>query len=538
MGVDFRNGSYVRRVKCGKRTIKAGECAAVWDSRGRHRQVMGPQVVHLWWSTIRFLDRHSATPTQYLSVLHSSGKRETIRGPAVLYENPVLHDSIEVKESIQLKSSSETLVVYTEVSVGTPVESEPTQVDSMAGGLGAEHKEAEGGEDEDDMKADGKGNGSVQLLRTSYASGYDAAQEKSVSRRVLTGPAVFVPKVSEWCHEFVWSGNAHNAHASGSAANGGNGAVVLPGALRFNVLETNARTWSVDATMRTSDNIPFTCQLTFNYKLKSLEHLLASSTDPVAEFWSGLQADMCVLGDHVTSATVLAKGLNVMSTLESFPFLRERMEANGFALNAVILRRVIASEALERRFNAAAAEEADGARRLALAETNLKAAQAKAETEEREAAAREKRDAREAETKEATIRLEMSRREERRQKEHAMEAAQLAHELEITRTKEQSKALYADAQIERQIKFLRELKELDVDITAFLMKQGGADGGGLGGRIGVSAGAGVGAGAGTGTGELVTLVPTTFTFALSDAGSVTAPPLVHPMTPSEKAKNS
>jgi len=499
---------------------------------------MGPQVVHLWWSTIRFLDRHSATPTQYLSVLHRSGKRETIRGPAVLYENPVLHDSIEVKESIQLKSSSETLVVYTEVSVGTPVESEPTQVDSMAGGLGAEHKEAEGGEDEDDMKADGKGNGSVQLLRTSYASGYDAAQEKSVSRRVLTGPAVFVPKVSEWCHEFVWSGNAHNAHASGSAANGGNGAVVLPGALRFNVLETNARTWSVDATMRTSDNIPFTCQLTFNYKLKSLEHLLASSTDPVAEFWSGLQADMCVLGDHVTSATVLAKGLNVMSTLESFPFLRERMEANGFALNAVILRRVIASEALERRFNAAAAEEADGARRLALAETNLKAAQAKAETEEREAAAREKRDAREAETKEATIRLEMSRREERRQKEHAMEAAQLAHELEITRTKEQSKALYADAQIERQIKFLRELKELDVDITAFLMKQGGADGGGLGGRIGVSAGAGAGAGAGTGTGELVTLVPTTFTFALSDAGSVTAPPLVHPMTPSEKAKNS
>jgi len=510
---------------------------------------MGPQVVHLWFSTIRFLDRHAASDTQYLSVLHRSGKREIIRGPAVLFENPVLHESIEVKDAIQLKKASEALVVYTEVSVGTPVETSST-VDAKAG-LGAEQKD----EEAEDAAATGSAGGSVQLLRTSYAAGYDPAHEKSVSRRIITGPALWVPKVGEWVHEFEWSGAeqariAEQANyykpsnsklsAKSSPSTGGassklssmststGGTTVVPGALVFNVLETNSQNWSPDASMRTSDNIPFTVQLTFNYKLKSVEHMLETSTDPVAEWWSGLEADMCVLGDHVTSTAVLEKGLNaVMSTLSSFPCLRERMESNGFSLDSVILRRVLASEALDRRFRDAAAEEADGARRLALAEVALKAerlaAQSKAEKEtrefearEREAEAREKREARAAELKEASLRLDMDRVESRRQKEHEMESAQLAHELELKSTKEQSEALQADAQMSRQIKFLRELKELDVDLTTFLMNQqqqgqnGGEDGAGRGGAA-----------------ELTTLVrPQTFTFSLADATGAAVPPPV------------
>jgi len=440
-------------------------------------------VVHLWFSTIRFLDRHAATPTQYLSVLHRSGKRETIRGPAVLYENPVLHQKIEVKETIQLTAPTEALVVYTEVSVGMPVESsatfDATPVEAKVG-LGAEEKQEE----------------------AEAAEGYNPTHEKSVSRRIIRGPAVFVPKVGEWTHEFVWSGN--QAPSRGA---------IVPGALRFNVLETNTQTWSTDAKMRTSDNIPFTVQLTFTYKLESVEHMLASSTDPVAEWCSGLEADMCVLGDHVTSATVLAKGLNaVMSTLDSFPRLCARMESNGFSLEGVILRRVLASEALERRFKEAAAEETDGARRLAIAETNLKAeriaALSKAEKEAREAEAQEKREARAAEAKETRLRLEMERAESRRQKEHEMEANQLVHELEIKRQKDEAEAASANAHIEQQVRYLKELKALDVDLTSFLMKGGSGD------RV-------------SSPRELTKLVPQTFTFSLADTpgscGAATTP---------------
>lgn len=488
MGIDFRNGEYVRRVKFGKRTVKAGEAAAIWDSQGRHRQVIGPMVVHLWFSTIRFLDRHAATPTQYLAVLHRSGKRETIRGPAVLYENPVLHQSIEVKESIQLTAPTEALVVYTEVSVGTPVGSSATFDATPVGaklGLGAEEKQ----EDEE----------------AEAAEGYSPIHEKSVSRRIIRGPAIFVPKVDEWTHEFVWSGNQARSRSA-----------IVPGALHFNVLETNTQTWSTDAKMRTSDNIPFTVQLTLTYKIKSIESMLASSTDPVAEWWSGLEADMCVLGDNVASSTVLAKGLNaVMSTLDSFPRLCARMESNGFSLEGVILRRVLASEALEKRFKEAAAEETDGARRLAIAETNLKAeriaALSKAEKEVCEAEAQEKREARAAEAKEASLRLEMERAESRRQKEHEMEATQLAHELEIKRQKEEAEAASANAQIERQVRYLKELKALDVDLTSYLMNGGGED-----------------RGSSPSPHELTKLVPQTFTFSLADTpgnfGTAVPPP--------------
>ena len=156
-------------------------------------------VVHLWFSTIRFLDRHAATPTQvsqsspgdrhattdsiyphpppptyqYLSVLHRSGKRETIRGPAVLYENPVLHQKIEGKDTIQLTAPTEALVVYTEVSVGMPVESsatfDATPVEAKVG-LGAEEKQEE----------------------AEATEGYNPTHEKSVSRRIIRGPAIFV----------------------------------------------------------------------------------------------------------------------------------------------------------------------------------------------------------------------------------------------------------------------------------------------------------------------------------------------------------
>ena len=68
MGLDFRDGKYKRSVNIGKRTVKDGEAAAVWDVNGRHTEIVGPKLVRLWWSQIRFLDRFTASPEQYLIV--------------------------------------------------------------------------------------------------------------------------------------------------------------------------------------------------------------------------------------------------------------------------------------------------------------------------------------------------------------------------------------------------------------------------------------------------------------------------------------
>ena len=56
----FRDGTYVRFVSFGKRTVKQGECAAVWSASGKRKVVEGPQRIRLWWSHVRFLSRSVA----------------------------------------------------------------------------------------------------------------------------------------------------------------------------------------------------------------------------------------------------------------------------------------------------------------------------------------------------------------------------------------------------------------------------------------------------------------------------------------------
>ena len=56
----FRDGSYYRSVWMGKRTVKEGECAAIWDMSGERKKIEGPQRVRLWFSHVRFLDKHTA----------------------------------------------------------------------------------------------------------------------------------------------------------------------------------------------------------------------------------------------------------------------------------------------------------------------------------------------------------------------------------------------------------------------------------------------------------------------------------------------
>lgn len=111
MGVDFRGKGYVRRVRIGKRTIKEGEAVAVWDAYGRHEQIVGPCLIRLWWSTIRFLEHHSAGSEAYLRVQNRDGTIKHLRGPVAMFENPVYHSSVKVENAISIPDASSYIVV-------------------------------------------------------------------------------------------------------------------------------------------------------------------------------------------------------------------------------------------------------------------------------------------------------------------------------------------------------------------------------------------------------------------------------------------
>ena len=72
----FRDGSYYRSVWMGKRTVKEGECAAIWNMSGERKKIEGPQRVRLWFSHVRFLDKHTADQSQYLVCQYRNGRRE------------------------------------------------------------------------------------------------------------------------------------------------------------------------------------------------------------------------------------------------------------------------------------------------------------------------------------------------------------------------------------------------------------------------------------------------------------------------------
>jgi len=112
----FRDGSYHRLVWLGKRTVKDGECAAVWTASGVRNIIEGPRRVHLWFSHVRFLDRQVAGQNEYLLVQFRDGRKENFRGPLALFFDPCVHQAITVKPAFKL-DANEAIVVYKEEEI-------------------------------------------------------------------------------------------------------------------------------------------------------------------------------------------------------------------------------------------------------------------------------------------------------------------------------------------------------------------------------------------------------------------------------------
>ena len=181
MGIDFRTGHYTRYVRFGKRTIKAGEAAAIWNVNGVHRQVVGPKYVRLWYSQIRFLDYFAAAKGQYLVVNYLDGKEEHLEGPIGMYKNPVFHKTIVINDSYQLMSATESLVVYSSVP---SLKNE--EVCSYGGG-GIALTLTNPNED-----------------KFNYSKSATATTETSsnLTKRIIKGPANFTPTPNDKVHKF------------------------------------------------------------------------------------------------------------------------------------------------------------------------------------------------------------------------------------------------------------------------------------------------------------------------------------------------
>jgi len=368
----------------------------------------------MYSSTIRFLTRHKAESHQYIAIRHRSGVVEHTRGPASIYENPALHDSVAVHDGIQLASNSECIIVY--------CDSAPAAEPAAAGG-----------------KIDGITLGEI------------TASEQA-PKRCIKGPTLFMPAVGERVHEFEWSGTKDTTIAAKQNV--------------FKVLHTDSnRLWKLQLPVTTNDSMEFTVTLVFTYHMASLDKCTLSM-DPIQKMYSGLMADSQAFGNSVPSEQLRAGQqeavISRLASLRTFPFLCAAAEACGFCIDSV--------QVLGLKYSAKLQKQSDSEQQLAATlRAELAEKTQRRELHELELEDRRKRIEQEAELEQRQVEVTARLEEE----SHAMKMAAVERRLALQRFEAEDTLAIAQKKDEAVLSFLRSLKSEGVDMTQFLCSETG-----------------------------------------------------------------
>jgi len=274
MGRDFRDGRYKRYVKIGKRTVKDGEAAVIWNMDGVSHEVVGPRLVRMFYSNVQFLTRHIATRDEYLVVNHRDGGTEHLLGPRSMFENPVRHLNITVVPCLYLESAAHKLVVYTE------------NVRQRA------------------VTAQGDG---IEFV--------EKAGKEGMEQSVISGPKKVMPEVNQTVHKFKWERGANT----------------------FSILDTSEQQWAQAVELMSADSIRMTATLVFSVVCESVEKMLLSK-DPFAELSNALNADLSAYGSKLTWGEMQKNFREDVCRQETLPQFYTRGEAIGMRVQNVLLK--------------------------------------------------------------------------------------------------------------------------------------------------------------------------------------------------------
>jgi len=273
----------------GFKTIDAGEQALVRNHLGVAKVVAGPARVTLWRSKVEKLTLYYAGEGQYLEVNQRNGPRLCMSGPTQMYLNPIEHESIHIKEAI-LVSANEALVVYS------------------AGNQGEERIYSKIGDE----------------------------KENSFERKVLYGPIRYVPKPSEWIHEFFWHGEDPT-----------NKTRKVKGALQFKLLRVIADQFYYNVPeVRTKDDTQITVKLMVFFELIDVVKMLDNTHDPIADFINAVCSDTIQYCSSL-SYEEFVENTSQMNELSTFKQLASRALNIGYRINKVVFRGFHSSDALQ-----------------------------------------------------------------------------------------------------------------------------------------------------------------------------------------------
>jgi len=447
------------------------------------------------------LTQHIASQNEYLIVQYKDGRKDHVRGPHALTFHPLEHETVSVHEALKL-AANEAIVVYRRMQHATQhgaalvakLEVMPTTTLAHNG----KHAAAAPVRPLVDLDAPGvppsKGHcqvapaasppvpsgGARPPLLTAEAAGQEGAMH--VERRVVHGPAVFIPDSNEWLHTFSWHGTK-TADGKGSKT-GYCGDVKVPHALNFTVIRCMPdQLYLTVRDVRTVDDASLTVHLMLFYELQSIETMLDQTNDMIGDFVNAAAADVMTFASRLTYETFLQETAELSRTA-NFPILTSRMAQIGVDFLKVVYRGYGASSQLQEMHDQAISRrtklrlEADAAREeqekramelrcrrdRSVQEQELEAAAAKHRCE---VLAVQKAQERALQDEEHAQKLRYA--SEREQAERASERAR--HEDALTQEKQlaelRMQALTNEANAELQ-KY-DGLQKMGVDLTAYLV---------------------------------------------------------------------
>lgn len=284
-----------------------------------------------------------------------------------------------------------------------------------------------------------------------------AADEGPVSRRIVYGPTLFVPAPGEWLHTFTWHG----------ADGGSEGARKVAKGLVFQKLWLMPDQMYHDVTdVRTADDAVLTIRLMIFFELLDVERMLDTTHDPIGDFINAATSDVVdFTGRH--SFESFKQNTSHLNDLDTYWQLTSRAAQCGYRINKVVYRGYGAPDRLQAMHDQAI----EARTKLQLERATEQQAQELEDYKLNAQVARAAKRRTEQSTEvDAGLDLARKRQEaELRQKEAARAAA-----------REQRRA-DAEAEVEvrtvadaRQREHLAALKEMGVDLTAYLT-QGRAD---------------------------------------------------------------
>eukprot|EP00944_MAST-04C_sp_MAST-4C-sp1_P009748 g9748.t1 len=218
----------------------------VWDVYGKCTTIIGPKLVYLWRSNIRFCSRHSAGVNEYLEIKNRDGTQQNLPGPVSLFFDHVKHESIKTEKALPV-AANEAIVVYNEVlAKAADVEAKSTI---------SKEKVAFG---------------------TSYAHKNNQKSGSTIGRKILCGPLMYIPHVTERVMQHVWHGESKADHPSEVRVLAGLRRLqkipLLEQQLYYNVRD-----------VKTSDNNSLTIKLMLCYRITDLVEMLDTTNDPVGD---------------------------------------------------------------------------------------------------------------------------------------------------------------------------------------------------------------------------------------------------------------